>query len=299
MNSVQLELNFSAVYHHAPETVWAALTDRDALRTWFLDTDFEPRVGKAFWVRGPYIGVVHCVVVALDPPCRMEWSWQSAALLTPTTVIFTLEKIHGGTRLTVKHVGSAPQVNQTDITRGWPERLNRLSRWLDGSFIASVTLGETADRCVFADQGSKHSIVAEDEEEHRMAAITVASTDHEQVIDLTEKVAAHVASLDNGVCHLFTKHTTCALTILTDEEGIAEDLLNVIHGLVPQTRNYVHDSADHVRAHVLSALVGPSVSVPVRDGRLGLGQFQRIVLLEFEGPRERAVEIGNCARIME
>ena len=115
---------------------------------------------------------------------------------------------------------------QTDITRGWPERLNRLSRWLDGSFIASVSLGETADRCVFADQGSKHSIVAEDEEEHRMAAITVASTDHEQVIDLTEKVAAQVASLDNGVCHLFTKHTTCALTILTDEEGIAEDLLS-------------------------------------------------------------------------
>jgi thiamine phosphate synthase YjbQ (UPF0047 family) len=41
----------------------------------------------------------------------------------------------------------------------------------------------------------------------------------------------------------------------------------------------------------LSALVGPSLSVPIRDGRLGLGQFQRIVLVEFEGPRQRLVEV--------
>jgi thiamine phosphate synthase YjbQ (UPF0047 family) len=80
-----------------------------------------------------------------------------------------------------------------------------------------------------------------------------------------------------SVCHLFTPHTTCALTILTNEGGIAED----------------HDRADHVRAHVLSALVGPSVSVPVRGGRLGLGQFQRIVLVELEGPRARTIEVDG------
>jgi thiamine phosphate synthase YjbQ (UPF0047 family) len=55
----------------------------------------------------------------------------------------------------------------------------------------------------------------------------------------------------------------------------------------------IHDAADHVRAHVLSALVGPSVSIPVRDGRLGLGRFQRIVLLEFEGPRARSIEVSG------
>ena len=97
----------------------------------------------------------------------------------------------------------------------------------------------------------------------------------------------------DGVCNLSTQHTTCALTILTNEEGIAEDLLTVLHGLVPQAATYVHDSADHVRAHVLSALVGPSVSVPVRDGRPALGRYQRIVLLEFEGPRERTIEVSR------
>ena len=124
-----------------------------------------------------------------------------------------------------------------------------------------------------------------------MSVITVRSKAHQEVIDITTDVAAMAASMRDGVCSLFLQHTTCALTVLTNEEGIAEDFLSVLRGLVPQTSAYVHDSADHVRAHVLSALVGPSVAVPVRDGRLGLGQFQRIVLVEFEGPRERTIQV--------
>jgi secondary thiamine-phosphate synthase enzyme len=126
-----------------------------------------------------------------------------------------------------------------------------------------------------------------------MSAITIRSEAPEQVIDVTEQIAKLAVSMPDGPCHLFVQHTTCALTILTNEEGIAEDLLTVLHGLVPQTTTYVHDSADHVRAHVLAALVGPSVSVPVRDGRLALGEFQRIVLVEFEGPRERTIDASG------
>ena len=127
-----------------------------------------------------------------------------------------------------------------------------------------------------------------------MSVVTIHSQTHEQVVDITEDVAALVASAGDGVCNLFTQHTTCALTILTNEDGIAVDLLTVLHGLVPQATTYRHDSADHVRAHVLSALVGPSLSVPVRGGRLGLGQFQRIVLVEFEGPRARVIEVSTA-----
>ena len=124
-----------------------------------------------------------------------------------------------------------------------------------------------------------------------MNVITIHSKEHEQVIDITDQVAAIAVSIGEGICNVFTEHTTCALMILTNENGIA-DLLTVLHGLVPQSTAYVHDSADHVRAHVLSALVGPSLSVPVRDSRLGLGQFQRIVLAEFEGPRRRTVQVS-------
>jgi len=123
-----------------------------------------------------------------------------------------------------------------------------------------------------------------------MSAIVVQSKASQQVIDVTEDVAALTASMDDGVCSLFTRHTTCALTVLTNEEGIAEDLLSVLHGLVPPTAAYVHDSADHVRAHVLSALVGPSVSVPVRGGS-GWGNSSAFVLVEFEGPRQREIDV--------
>jgi secondary thiamine-phosphate synthase enzyme len=126
-----------------------------------------------------------------------------------------------------------------------------------------------------------------------MSAVTIRSEAREQVIDVTEQIAKRALTMPDGPCHLFVQHTTCALTILTNEEGIAADLITVLHGLVPQTTAYVHDSADHVRAHVLAALVGPSVSVPVRDGRLALGEFQRIVLLEFEGPRERTIDVSG------
>jgi secondary thiamine-phosphate synthase enzyme len=125
-----------------------------------------------------------------------------------------------------------------------------------------------------------------------MNVITVHSKEREQVIEITDQVAAIAASIGDGVCTVFSPHTTCALTVLTNEHGIADDLLTVLHGLVPQTTAYVHDSADHVRAHVLSALVGPSVSVPVHNSRLNLGSFQRLVLLEFEGPRERTVSVS-------
>ncbi len=128
-----------------------------------------------------------------------------------------------------------------------------------------------------------------------MTSVTVQSKRLHEVIDITDQVASAAAGWRDGVCFVFLEHTTCALTILTNEEGIAEDLLTVLHGLVPQVTSYVHDSAAHVRAHVLGALVGPSVSVPVRDGRLQLGRYQRVVLLEFEGPRERTVSLTPTA----
>jgi len=124
-----------------------------------------------------------------------------------------------------------------------------------------------------------------------MNVITVHSKDHDRVIDIADQISATAAAAADGVCTVFTQHTTCALTILTNEAGIADDLLTVLRRLVPQATTYVHDSADHVRAHVLSALVGPSVLVPIRNSRLALGEFQRVVLLEFEGPRNRTVSV--------
>ncbi|HXJ84115.1 MAG TPA: secondary thiamine-phosphate synthase enzyme YjbQ [Candidatus Methylomirabilis sp.] len=111
-----------------------------------------------------------------------------------------------------------------------------------------------------------------------------------EVVDITPRVEALVTGVSSGSCHLFLRHTTAGLMVITSEKDVPEDIMDVLQTLTPP-RAYRHDSAAHVAAHFLSALVGPSVHVPIEDGKLALGDFQRIVLMEFEGPRRREVEL--------
>jgi len=126
------------------------------------------------------------------------------------------------------------------------------------------------------------------------ATIEVQTQSAKEVVDITERVAALIAGAAGSSCHLFLKHTTAGLMIVTNETGVPEDIMDILQTLTPPLA-YRHDSRAHVAAHFLSALVGPSVHVPVRDGKLALGEFQRIVLMEFEGPRRREVEVRLLA----
>jgi secondary thiamine-phosphate synthase enzyme len=126
------------------------------------------------------------------------------------------------------------------------------------------------------------------------ATIEVQTQSAKEVVDITERVETLIAGAAGGSCHLFLKHTTAGLMIVTNETGVPEDIMDIFQTLTPQLA-YRHDSRAHVAAHFLCALVGPSVHVPVRDGKLALGEFQRIVLMEFEGPRRREVEVRLLA----
>jgi secondary thiamine-phosphate synthase enzyme len=120
--------------------------------------------------------------------------------------------------------------------------------------------------------------------------IEIQTQSPRQVIDITERVGAGIGGASDGTCHIFLRHTTAALTVMTWETGVPEDIMDILQALTPKLA-YRHDSPAHVAAHFLSALVGPSVHVPVQGGKLALGEFQRIVLIEFEGPRRREVEM--------
>jgi secondary thiamine-phosphate synthase enzyme len=115
-----------------------------------------------------------------------------------------------------------------------------------------------------------------------------------EVVDITERVAALVHGAAGAACLLYLRHTTAGLMVVTGEAGVPEDIMDILQTLTPKLA-YRHDSPAHVAAHFLAGLVGPSVHVPVRDGRLALGQFQRIVLMEFEGPRRREIEVRLLA----
>ena len=122
-----------------------------------------------------------------------------------------------------------------------------------------------------------------------MNTISVSSSEREEMIDITSKVAGGLPTGD-GICVLFTQHTTCGLTINENADpDVKSDMLGFLRRLIPQYepnfRHFEHNSD----AHIKSSLVGSSVTVPFENGKLLLGRWQGIYLCEFDGPRERAV----------
>jgi len=126
------------------------------------------------------------------------------------------------------------------------------------------------------------------------AVLEVETRSASEVVDITRRVDALIADAHDGSCLLYLRHTTAGLMVVTNEEGVPADIMDILQTLTPPLA-FRHDSKAHVAAHFLSALVGPSAHVPVSGGRLALGEFQRIVLMEFEGPRRRQIEVRLLA----
>ena len=127
-----------------------------------------------------------------------------------------------------------------------------------------------------------------------MQTIKVKSAQREEMIEITAEVEKFIRETDakEGVCFLFTQHTTCGLTINENADpDVKHDILLFLKNTIPQYyegfRHFEHNSD----AHIKSTLVGSSVSVPFENGKLLLGRWQGIYLCEFDGARERKVII--------
>ena len=125
-----------------------------------------------------------------------------------------------------------------------------------------------------------------------MQKLKVRTSRKRQIVDLTDQVQAALAKTyahKSGICHLSVLHTTAALTTADLDPGTDLDMLDAFEAMIPKLRyRHPHDPP-HVPDHILSALIGTSVGVPVERGELILGTWQRIVLAELDGPRERDV----------
>lgn len=117
-------------------------------------------------------------------------------------------------------------------------------------------------------------------------------------MDITAQANAAVAgSACTGVVHIYVPHATAAIIINEGADaGVAEDLLELLRKLVPPHAGYRHDRIDdNADAHLKAAILGPSEWVPLRNGNLALGTWQRIFLVELDGPKTRRVEITVVA----
>lgn len=112
-----------------------------------------------------------------------------------------------------------------------------------------------------------------------------------EVINITRQVESNVDNVSEGICLVFTPHTTCSVMLGEFERGLDEDFINMIEQLKPKGPfKHAHDP-NHAPSHLFSSVIGEQVLVPVKSGQLVLGTWQSVMLVEFDGPRSRKIVV--------
>jgi secondary thiamine-phosphate synthase enzyme len=133
----------------------------------------------------------------------------------------------------------------------------------------------------------------------RLRRLVVQTHEPIQFVDITDAVAelVRVAGLKEGLATVYSRHTTAAVCIQEDEPLLLEDLREFLQRNAPAEAHYRHndfrvrtvhmhdDESPNGHAHCLQLMLGTSESIPVVDGELLLGTWQRVFLVELDGPR--------------
>lgn len=109
-----------------------------------------------------------------------------------------------------------------------------------------------------------------------------------QAIDITDKVEKVVekSGLKNGICQIFVPHATAGIILEEAESGLMRDIENKIESMFPEGAGYEHDRIDdNANSHLASGFIGQSRILPIKDGKIVRGTWQKPLLLEFDGPR--------------
>ena len=123
------------------------------------------------------------------------------------------------------------------------------------------------------------------------ATFEVRTDDRVTTVDITDRVAETLPADAEGTVTVFVQHTTAGLSINEAESRLLSDIERALEVLVSET-GWDHDQLDgNADAHLRSMLLGRDVTVPVTDGRLDLGTWQSILLVECDGPRTRTVTV--------
>jgi secondary thiamine-phosphate synthase enzyme len=123
--------------------------------------------------------------------------------------------------------------------------------------------------------------------------IPVRTSEREQLVDITRQVREYVraSGVQDGIVHLWSLHTTCALTVNEGADpDVASDMVRFFSRLVPHRGDWDH-SEGNSDSHVKTTLVGPGLTLLVERGDLVLGTWQHVFLAEWDGPRTRAVAV--------
>ena len=121
--------------------------------------------------------------------------------------------------------------------------------------------------------------------------LVVDTSSYTQVVDITDRVS-ELCDKKTSMINVFVRHSTCAITTVSMDPGLDQDLLEAVWNMIPQAEFRHGRGSEHARSHIISSLLGPSLSLPAKNGELLLGQWQRIVLVELDGPKSRQVVVS-------
>ena len=114
-----------------------------------------------------------------------------------------------------------------------------------------------------------------------------------EFIDITEAIRRRVneSHISNGIVSVFTPHTTCSVRINESEKNLLQDFKAFLHKIAPRGDEYGHnrltlDDRPNAHSHILSLFMNTSETIPVREGNLCLGRWQRVFFVELDGPRK-------------
>ncbi|MFA5031987.1 MAG: secondary thiamine-phosphate synthase enzyme YjbQ [bacterium] len=122
-----------------------------------------------------------------------------------------------------------------------------------------------------------------------MSEFTIKTSSHQELIDITHEVKNIVreSGIKDGFCIIFIPHATAGVILNENADpNIKIDFLNALNKAIPESANYLHDNIDgNAAAHIKSSIVGPSITIPIKNNQLLLGTWQDIMFCEFDGPR--------------
>lgn len=127
----------------------------------------------------------------------------------------------------------------------------------------------------------------------KSSTLSVRTEQHTQMKDITDQVrqAVRDSGVQDGLCVVFTPHTTAAITINENADpDVVRDLNMELGKIIPWEDGYHHMEGNSA-AHLKSSLVGASEQIIIEDGRLLLGTWQGIYFCEYDGPRQRRVHV--------
>jgi secondary thiamine-phosphate synthase enzyme len=127
--------------------------------------------------------------------------------------------------------------------------------------------------------------------------LSVRTNRRTEMVDITGEIQelVRLSGVEEGLCHIFQAHTTAGLTINENADpSVAADILMVLNQIISEKEAYRHLEGNSP-AHVKASLMGPQLTVLVRNGGLLLGTWQGVFLCEFDGPRTRKVHIKIMA----